>query len=200
MRAKSSIRVRLGASTTLILAVSLVAAAATPNSSPGGCDRPEARQFEFWIGEWVIAQRFRLADGRWHAETAWTRVTSILGGCALLEEWDGKVLFPWEGMTEPVRLEGTSLRAWDPETQRGGFTGSTHGQPVWQPFRATSRTAWASLLRSTVLPNGETVISRITFSDITPISVNWRLEVSTDQGATFSPLWTMAMRRAGPGA
>lgn len=50
-------------------------------SGPPPCSSPEHRQFDFWAGEWDVAQNGKLA-GR-------NRIEKILGGCALLESWTG---------------------------------------------------------------------------------------------------------------
>lgn len=46
------------------------------------CQTAEHRQFDFWIGEWNVTTPDGKAGGV-------NRITSIAGGCALLEEWTG---------------------------------------------------------------------------------------------------------------
>jgi len=46
-----------------------------------GCDTLEARQFDFWVGDWEVT-----ADGR---PAGHNRIEKILAGCALLESWTG---------------------------------------------------------------------------------------------------------------
>jgi hypothetical protein len=64
------------------------------------CASPEHRQFDFWIGEWEVT----LPDGR---VAGHNRITPILSGCALREEWTGA-----------KGNQGTSLNAWDPDARR----------------------------------------------------------------------------------
>jgi hypothetical protein len=64
------------------------------------CASPEHRQFDFWIGEWEVT----LPDGKIAGHN---RITPILGGCALREEWTGA-----------KGNQGTSLNAWDPDARR----------------------------------------------------------------------------------
>lgn len=45
------------------------------------CDAPEHRQFDFWVGQWVVTAGGQPA-GR-------NRIDKILEGCALLESWTG---------------------------------------------------------------------------------------------------------------
>jgi hypothetical protein len=51
-------------------------------TEPGpGCADSQARQFDFWIGQWRVTENGKLA-GHNHIER-------VLGGCALIENWSG---------------------------------------------------------------------------------------------------------------
>jgi ketosteroid isomerase-like protein len=63
-----------------LLLAAPAAAAAPPGVSPA-CSGAEHRQFDFWIGDWDVQAKGELA-GR-------NRIEAILGGCALLESWEG---------------------------------------------------------------------------------------------------------------
>ncbi len=71
--------------------------AATP--APRPCSSAEYRQFDFWLGEWDVAEKGKPAGVN--------RITAILGGCAVREEWKGA-----SGLT------GTSLNMWDSGKRR----------------------------------------------------------------------------------
>lgn len=78
------------------------------------CDRPEARQFDFWSGEWDVANRHRNPrapeDRTWHDTGRGTdRVYPVLDGCAIVEHWEGHLVFD--------HVLGFSVRAWDPEKE-----------------------------------------------------------------------------------
>lgn len=64
------------------------------------CATAAHRQFDFWLGTWDVADAAGKDVGR-------NRITSVHGGCALLEEWQGRGGFA-----------GTSLNAYDPLAQR----------------------------------------------------------------------------------
>ncbi len=55
--------------------------AAEPKPKPKPCSDAAYRQFDFWIGTW------RVTAGGKYAGT--NRIESILGGCALRENWEG---------------------------------------------------------------------------------------------------------------
>lgn len=59
--------------------------------SPLDCGGPQARAFDFWIGEWDIRQRILKEDGAYLELPAKTSVSIALDGCALIEHWEGEV-------------------------------------------------------------------------------------------------------------
>jgi hypothetical protein len=75
------------------------AAAAKTTAAPKPCSAPEHRQFDFWLGEWEVREDGKVAGSN--------RITRILGGCALREEWAGA-----------GGSNGTSLNTYDATTRR----------------------------------------------------------------------------------
>jgi hypothetical protein len=80
-----------------ILALAVVDAQPTPAPKP--CSPPAHRQFDFWLGDWEVTQAGKIAGTN--------RITQILGGCALREEWKGA-----------GGLSGTSLNMWDSASKK----------------------------------------------------------------------------------
>jgi hypothetical protein len=83
--------------------IALLAACAAPALAadpPPACATPAHRAFDFWLGTWDVSDAAGKPAGR-------NRITSVHGGCALLEQWEGR-----GGFT------GTSLNAWDASAQR----------------------------------------------------------------------------------
>ena len=68
----------------MMLALWSPTSAAEPSNPPaaGPCDRPECRQFDFWIGVWDVS----LPDG---SKAGTNRIEKILDGCVLEENWTG---------------------------------------------------------------------------------------------------------------
>jgi hypothetical protein len=70
----------------LALTVGDVGAASDPppqsTPAPRPCATPQHRQFDFWLGDWDVTKPDGKAAGH-------NRVSVILGGCALREEWTG---------------------------------------------------------------------------------------------------------------
>ncbi len=63
-----------------ILALALVAGGTAAQQQPERCSGDEYRQFDFWIGDWEVAD----ADGNAQGSN---KIESILGGCVLRESW-----------------------------------------------------------------------------------------------------------------
>ncbi len=81
----------------LPLLIALLGGTAAPPPAASPCAAPERRQFDFWVGEWEVTR----PDGK---VAGHNRITPILGGCALREEWTGA-----------RGNQGTSINAWDAE-------------------------------------------------------------------------------------
>ncbi|MGH9458681.1 MAG: hypothetical protein ACRD2J_13705 [Thermoanaerobaculia bacterium] len=74
-------------------------AAAQQHDAPR-CDRPEYRQFDFWIGEWRVESQ----EGEYLGTNT---ISRNLADCVLLEHWRGR-----------RGLEGKSFNTWDRVTGR----------------------------------------------------------------------------------
>lgn len=65
-------------------AVACVDSSGAQPLEPKACTAPAQRQFDFWVGDWDVFER---GDPRHRVARA--RVSLILDGCVLLEEYDG---------------------------------------------------------------------------------------------------------------
>jgi hypothetical protein len=82
--------------------------------APAGCTAAEHRQFDFWLGEWDV----KLPSGK---DAGRNRITSIHGGCALMEEWRGAGGY-----------SGTSLSIYDRDRKRWHQTWVDNGGGLLQ--------------------------------------------------------------------
>jgi hypothetical protein len=76
-------------------AAALLAMSGVGASAAAACDAPESRQFDFWLGEWVVT----VPGGK---EAGINRITREYGGCVVHERY-----------TTQRGYEGESLNAWD---------------------------------------------------------------------------------------
>jgi hypothetical protein len=156
---------------------------------------PEARAFDFWIGNWAIQQRILQQDGTWFRAEATTSVSPTLNGSALLEHWVGTVQFFWEGMNTPQMMQGLSIRAYDPQTGKWYIHWMDTRAPYFgDPYIGNFDQNQGEFYREWRTPQGKR-LGRITFSEITLDSVVWDLAMSTDEGQTWTTLWIMEMSR-----
>lgn len=163
----------------------------------GKCTSPEARDFDFWIGEWDIQQKILKQDGMWLEFDAKTSVSLALEGCAILEHWEGTVQFFWEGMQSAERMQGLSVRAYDPERGKWYIHWMDSRTPRFgTPYVGSFENGKGEFFREWDTPQGRR-IGRITFSDITSTSVHWNLAISSDEGQNWSTIWIMEMHRSG---
>ena len=85
--------------------LALVAALATVVPS----NEDPAHQFDFWIGEWSVNNRYLQNNGSWlDGGQARARIVPVLGGAAIMEEWSS---------LNGGSPYGFSLRAYDPERE-----------------------------------------------------------------------------------
>ena len=137
--------------------------AATP--APRPCSAAEYRQFDFWLGEWDVVEKGKPAGTN--------RITSILGGCALREEWKGI-----SGLT------GTSLNMWD--------SGKRRWYQTWVDDKGnvlllSGGRQGAKMVLEGDSPDGKggTVRNRISWSPLAAGHVRQVWETSVDGGKTW---------------
>ncbi|MBI4502270.1 MAG: DUF1579 family protein [Gemmatimonadetes bacterium] len=162
------------------------AAAGTPPPAP--CPSAEARQFDFWSGEWTLAGKMRVQPGeeRWTVTEATNSIHPILGACVMLENFRDAT---------PGGLTGMSVSSWSPRTRQ------------WQQTWVDNQGSYISLagefrdgrmtLQTTPrrLPDGSTGINRMVFHHIAADSLIWDWELSHDGGRTWELLWGITYRR-----
>lgn len=171
----------------------LVAPAAGQVKRAEWCPEPEARQFDFWLGEWDVQNRnSRPGADRWAATgRATNRVYTVVGGCAVVEHWRG---WAWPGAGHIV---GFSVRAWDPAA---GQWELVLLWPMGPPQRFGNpegrfEDGRGDFYSRFTTPQGDSGISRLSFWKIEPGSFQWNNAMSLDGGTTWDSTWIMHQRR-----
>lgn len=191
-RVISLVRAAAGGAAALV-AITMATTAVHAQDFPVSSALPdEARQFDFWVGEWDVNLRIRQDDGSWEDQVAATaKVYPVLSGKAILELWSDDRA---EG------LEGYSLRYFD--VSRDEWV-------LWLNWPGENRSGSSSLagdfrhgrgefFSTNRAPDGTETISRYTFSDITDTSLRWDDAFSRDGGLTWTNSWIMEFERTGP--
>ena len=165
--------------TVLLTAFALQAAAQEEGGAPPpppGCRAPEHRQFDFWIGDWEVANPAGKTVGR-------NRIEAILGGCALRETWTGA-----------GGSNGTSYNAWDGQRRRWHQTWVDNGGLVLR-LEGGFVDGRMVLSGETLDSTGSAVLNRITWQETAPGRVRQHWEVSSDGGKAWRTVFDGRYRR-----
>jgi hypothetical protein len=151
------------------------------------CTSPEARQFDFWLGEWDLTWPAEQAGGvPGETMAGFNRITRLFDDCVIEENFT----------TDDASFRGHSVSVYDEKSgawrqtwvdSAGGylaFTGSFDGETMELRTQASER-------------DGETVVQRMVFSDIGEDSLEWSWQGSRDGGDTWNDLWNISYRRRG---
>jgi len=146
------------------------AAPASPCST-----RPEARQFDFWLGEWEV----RISPGQKDAGTviATSREEAAAEGCLLVENYAQN-----DGFT------GTSLNFWDPALGKWRQTWVDRRGAVSE-FTGEFRDGVMRFEGESHTPGGGRVLRKLFFQALGPDTVRQWSEASKDGGKTWVPFY-----------
>lgn len=141
-----------------------------------GCDSPESRQLDFWVGEWELSY----AEGG----RSRNRITKILDGCAVLEEFSG---------APGTKLDGRSVSTWDAAAKR------------WRQVWVDNTGAWLDftggledgrmVLARQAEKDGKRFLQRMVFDAVAKDSLKWLWQRSDDGGRTWKTTWEIDYRR-----
>ena len=147
--------------------------APSPTQAPSAaCVGPQYRQFDFWLGEWDLVGN----DGKKSSED---KVVSILGGCAIQENWTG------------VKSgQGLSLSAYDPATKHWHQTLMDDSGAV---LKLEGEFADGKMIlvgqRPSQKEKGVTITHRIAWNVMPDHRVHQYWEASTTGGRTWKPVF-----------
>ena len=161
------------------LVVALAAPAAFGQAQPRyGCDSPESKQLDFWVGDWELAYT---AGGK--AVKSRNRITKVLGGCVILEEFSGGA---------GTKLEGRSFSTFDRATKRWKQTW-VDNTASYLDFDGATVDGNFAFARS-FAKDGKTTHQRMVFRDVKADSLKWLWQSSQD-GQDWKTLWDIEYRR-----
>jgi hypothetical protein len=141
-----------------------------------GCMAPESKQLDFWVGDWDLTY----GDGG----KGRSRITKILDGCVVLEEFEG---------APGVKLNGRSLSVFDRPSGKWKQTW-VDDSGAYLDF-AGGREGDTMVLAREVQRGGKSLRQRMVYSDIAADSLTWRWQRSDDGGASWKTLWEIRYRR-----
>lgn len=144
---------------------------------PPRCDEPEFRQFDFWVGDWIVENPAGQPIGT-------SRIERILDGCVIQENWN-------EGRPG----SGKSFNTWDRQTRRWHQTWVASGGALLLLDGAFEN--GAMVLQGERETTRGHVWNRITWRPLEGGVVQQLWEISTDSGRTWRASFDGRYRRRG---
>ena len=164
-----------------LLAVIVPLAALAQQPPQYGCDSPESKQLDFWIGEWDLTYKSGNQEGR-----SRNRISKTLDGCVVLEEFTGPPGTP---------LVGRSHSTFDRTTKQWKQT--------WVDNTANYLDFSGGLLPDGRMhfareagPAGKRFRQRMVWNEVKADSMKWLWQRSDDEGASWKTTWEIGYRRA----
>jgi hypothetical protein len=154
---------------------------ATAQSPPPNPCAATSTDFDFWIGDWRArwtGPDKREFEGR-------NRVRRELGGCVIMEEFDG---------TPGSPLKGISVSVYDPKRKIWKQTW-VDNHASYLDFEGGFADGRMILARSTEV-NGKPVLQRMVFHGITPGAFTWDWQRSRDGGSSWETTWQIRYTRS----
>lgn len=145
-----------------------------------GCDTPESKQLDFWVGTWELG--YTGPDGK--PARSRNRITKVLDGCAVLEEFDGG---------EGTKLVGRSYSVFDRATKRWKQTW-VDNTASYLDFDGTTVEGDMAFARIARRADGKTMHHRMVFRDVMADSLKWLWQASPD-GQAWTTQWEIDYRR-----
>lgn len=145
------------------------------------CSQPEASQFDFWIGEWKAV--WKDAEGR--EQVGENVIEKILGSCVISENFDG---------SETIGLVGKSYSLFDARSGKWKQTW-VDNQGSYLDFVGEFADGKMILSREFEAPNGNLLMQRMVWYNITEEEFDWNWEMSKDSGKTWSINWQIKYTR-----
>ena len=152
---------------------------------PPPCSSPEASQFDFWVGEWDLSWPADQTGGEsGGTATGTNRIQHRFGNCVIEENFsstDGSFL-------------GHSVSVYDPDA---GVWKQTWVDNVggYLLFEGGMKDGFMELRTPVVEQDGEQVVQRMVFTEVTDDSLVWRWQGSRDGGNSWNDLWTISYFR-----
>lgn len=147
------------------------------------CDKPEFRQFDFWIGEWEAFA----PNGKKGGDS---KISIIIDSCVILEEWTSATL------QQGFRYAGKSFNTYNLATKQWQQTWVDNTGNTTEFLRGDASDGKIVFYADNVTGSkGEKYIRRLTFTKLDKDKVRQFGEMSTDGGTTWNTEYDLEYRR-----
>ncbi|MBI2682834.1 MAG: DUF1579 family protein [Acidobacteriales bacterium] len=147
-----------------------------------GCATPEAKQFDFRVGEWQLSWP---AARQGQRDAGTNRVVKKMEACVIEEAFEG-------GKANPLR--GMSVSTYNARTKKWQQTW-VDNYGAYLDFTGEFKDGQMVLWREATNPKGEKIRQRMVWKNIRPESLDWSWESSKDGGTTWAVNWPVHYER-----
>ena len=154
--------------------------------APQPCDRPEQKQFDFWVGDWDLSSPGTKAGEVVHNTNS---IKRILGSCIVQENFVGN-----SAPEQAPQLMGMSVSVFDVASGKWKQTW-VDNQGSYLDFTGEFKDNQMILSRPATRPDGTKVIQRMVWKNITSNEFDWSWERSKDNGQTWEVIWPIHYKR-----
>ena len=178
---KRSLLLTLG----ILVALQTVPGSVFPAPTPPKPERDGQRDFDFHIGSWKT--HLRRLQKPLTGSTTWVEYD---GTTVVRKVWDGAANLVELDVEGPAgRIEGLSLRLYNPETRQWGLNfANRRGGVMFPPTIGGFQNGRGEFLAKEEL-DGRPILVRFVISDITADSVRFEQAFSDDGGKTWEVNW-----------
>jgi uncharacterized protein DUF1579 len=155
--------------------------AETQAAQPNPCADPQQKQFDFWIGEWNLTWPGDKPGEVGHGTNS---IKRILDGCVVQESFSG---------ADSMHLRGTSVSTFDARSNRWKQTW-VDNEGGYLDFLGDFSNGQMILQREAVR-NGEKILQRMVWKNISVNELDWSWESSADGGKTWQVNWPIHYKR-----
>ncbi len=169
-----------------LLTVALVSGQQTASQPPppSPCLVAEQTQLSFWLGEWELTWP---GEKQGQTDHGTNSIQRVLDGCAIEENFSGGTA---------MHLRGRSLSIFDTISGKWKQTW-VDNEGGYLDFTGEFRDGQMIVAREAVRRNGQKVVQRMVFKNITPNELDWSWEASTNGGKTWQVNWPIHYKRKG---
>lgn len=168
----------------LILAIILgltVTGAVVAQAPKDPCGGEKHKELDFWLGTWDLEWK----GPKKETQKGTNEITKILGGCVVRESFDGG---------KDVPLKGQSYSMYDRVSEKWKQTW-VDNQGSYLDFTGGMVDGRMVLSRTFTNKEGDEIMQRMVFFNISKDSLDWNWERSVDGGKTWNLAWHIKYTR-----
>jgi len=165
-----------------VIFMCLLALPAVSQQASDGCNQPEQKQFDFWVGEWKLTW----PGPKGEVQHGTNSIRTVLDSCVVEENFSGG---------EAMHLRGRSLSTFDARQGKWKQTW-VDNEGGYLDFMGEFRDGRMILSREATGPGGNKFLQRMVFKNIGRNQLDWSWERSEDGGKSWKVVWPIHYERA----